>query len=473
MIEKTNANNGIDSASLHDLHGSFLEKSENRNFEETTNKVNSPLIPNTVYYNLPELLATGCSVFKSDRERDVFNTGALAVLSGIFNEVSGYYKGQKNHPNLYCFIVAPPASGKGVMNYAKKLGDGIHNRLATENEMAAISYKSAMSTFNAMCKQHKDAISLSTPPQEPIIKLLFVPANSSSAAIMRHIQQNNGCGIICETEIDTLANTFKQDWGGYSDLMRKAFHHEAFSYSRKTNNEYVEVPNPRIAIAMTGTPNQVTRLLVSNEDGLVSRIMFYCYNAAPVWQDVSPKDTINLDAHFHQLSERVYTIHENLKNKNVQVELTQEQWVRLNEFCSERLLGYGEDMRSTVTRIGLILFRITMVLTVLRNENNYTDGCKLVCENVDFEIACILADVYLSHAALVNKSLLMPRGRRADNIISKFFEALPMDTSFTRKEAVEIGEALSLGTRTIDKYLNVWCERGKLTLERHGTYRKM
>ena len=53
---------------------------------------------------------------------------------------------------------------------------------------------------------------------------------------------------------DTLSNVFKQEWGSYSDLLRKAFHHERVSSSRKENNKFTEVINPKLSIALSGTP---------------------------------------------------------------------------------------------------------------------------------------------------------------------------------------------------------------------------
>ena len=77
-------------------------------------------------------------------------------------------------------------------------------------------------------------------------------------------------GIFCETEADTMGNVLKQDWGSYSDLLRKAFHHEPVSYSRKTNKEWIELKMPRLSVALAGTPGQVEGLIKSAED-----VLFY------------------------------------------------------------------------------------------------------------------------------------------------------------------------------------------------------
>jgi hypothetical protein len=84
---------------------------------------------------------------------------------------------------------------------------------------------------------------------------VYIPANTSYAKILWHLEQNEGTGIICETEADTLGNVVKQEWGSYSDMLRKSFHHERLSSSRKGNNEFTEVNAPSLSIALSGTPN--------------------------------------------------------------------------------------------------------------------------------------------------------------------------------------------------------------------------
>ena len=108
-------------------------------------------------------------------------------------------------------------------------------------------------------------------PEKPVFKMVFIPANCSCSRMIEHLLNNNGNGIICETEADTMSGNKKQDWGDYSPILRAAFHHEKISYSRKTNDEYIEIKEPKIAVVLSGTPAQAQRLLASAEDGLFSR----------------------------------------------------------------------------------------------------------------------------------------------------------------------------------------------------------
>jgi transcription antitermination factor NusA-like protein len=79
-----------------------------------------------------------------------------------------------------------------------------------------------------------------------------------------------------KTEADTVGTTMKKN-GKLFDMLRKAFHHEKISVSRKTNSEYVEVMNHNSAIALSGTPKQIFNIIPSAEDGLFSRFFFLCF----------------------------------------------------------------------------------------------------------------------------------------------------------------------------------------------------
>ncbi len=90
----------------------------NGNFTDKT-----PFIPETVHKNLPKILKDSVNAFDSSREKDIFLTGALTVLSGCFSNLKGVYDKREFYPNLNSFVIAPPASGKGVLNYSRELAE--------------------------------------------------------------------------------------------------------------------------------------------------------------------------------------------------------------------------------------------------------------------------------------------------------------------------------------------------------------
>lgn len=422
--------------------------------------LNSPAIPVEVYQALPDLLQHGASGFDDPRERDVFLIGAIAILSGCLPKVEGMYDRRTVYPNLFTFIIAPAAHGKGALLFAKNLGDVYHDTMTNQSEEAMKDYQRDMEQYKMEQRSRKKEDGpAEDPPEEPDFKILFIPANSSNAKVLSHLQQNNGKGIICETEADTMGNVFKQDWGSYSDMLRKSFHHEKISCSRKTNNEYVEVKSPQLSVALSGTPKQVTGLIASAEDGLFSRFMFYAFKTEQLWKDVSPfGSNVNLTQLFEQLSQQVYEIIQFLDRSETKVHLTREQWQQLNatfgQWLQEITIFTAEEAGSIVKRLGLILYRIAMIFTALRKVENGDLATEQTCTDEDFQAALTLVNVYLQHALLMFHNLPKQEEtgpfKGGDNK-RRFFEALPK--TFKRADAVEAGKKFRMSPRSVDSFL--------------------
>src|SRR5690606_29575568 len=118
------------------------------------------------------------------------------------------------------------------------------------------------------------------------------------------LAENDGRGLIFESEGDTLSTIFKSDFGNYSDAFRKAFHHETVSYYRRTDREYVDLLAPCLSTLLSGTPEQVHNLIPNAENGLFSRFLFYHLSFDPVWKDTfRNKNKVELIDYFHHLGQ--------------------------------------------------------------------------------------------------------------------------------------------------------------------------
>ncbi|MEO7265078.1 MAG: DUF3987 domain-containing protein [Ferruginibacter sp.] len=440
---------------------------------------NTPTIPEELYMQMPDLLKQGAMAFTDERERDVFLTGALAILSGCLPGVKGVYAGNEVFPNLFSFAIAPAASGKGALKFAKMLADEYHSFVLTASREAESHFNQEMSEHKQkLHSKKKSDTSMEEVPIKPSFKVVYIPANTSYAKILWHLEQNEGTGIICETEADTLGNVFKQEWGSYSDMLRKSFHHERLSSSRKGNNEFTEVNAPSLSIALSGTPNQVTGLIASSEDGLFSRFMFYAFKVEQKWKDVSPNaNNINLTEHFKTLSLRVFKMVLFLQREETIVELTATQWQQLNQTCeawlNEVTMFTAEEAASIVKRLGLILYRMAMQFTALRKFENGEAAITLVCTDEDFTTALQLAEIYLQHSILMFNNL--PKQSETTHFKTgdskrKFFDALPQE--FTRQQAVETGKLFTLAARTVDDILHNATGKALEKLKA-GHYRKL
>jgi hypothetical protein len=440
-----------------------LQKNPFKKAEEVDDEkylTTSPIIPQSVYDNLPPILKQGAEAFVEPRERDVFLTGALTILSGCMPNVTGVYGRRTVYPHLFCFVLAPAASGKGALQSSKELADKYHTEILKNSSEQKKEYNKKLEEIkHARRFKKKEDKSVEEIPEEPPFKVVFIPANTSNAKIIQHLQCNNGSGIICETEADTLGQTFKNDWGSYSDLLRKAFHHEKISISRKTNNEYFEINNPQLAVALSGTPKQVFNIISSAEDGLFSRFLFYIFKSESKWIDPSPfGNQINLTEHFAKLSNAVYEMVLFLQNGKTIIHLSEEQWNKFNptfeKYLHQISTFVSEDAQSIVKRLGLILYRFCMIFTTIRKYQTQEQATDIQCLDVDFESALTLIEIYLQHSIIMFDNLPQQEEQgafKSGENKKLFYDALPNE--FQRKEAIEIGLKFNIKERTADTIL--------------------
>lgn len=431
----------------------------------------TPTIPFSVYDNLPSLLKKGANAFSEQRAKDTFLTGALSIISGCLPNVSGIYGGRTVYPHLFSFILAPAASGKGALQSAKELADRYHKETMQDSKDAKRAFENEIEHIN--CEESAEEVK----PIEPQFKVVYIPADASKSKIIQHLEQNEGKGIICETEADTLGQAFKNDWGSYSDIFRKSFHHEKIAITRKTNDEYFEIENPRLAVALSGTPKQVYNIISSAEDGLFSRFIFYIFKSGSKWIDPSPfGHTLNLTEHFKNLSDNVYEMTRFFEQNETIVNLSKDQWSKLNEVFTGYLnrvnVFVGEDAQSIVKRLGLILYRICMIFSALRKFESKSLEKNIECIDEDFQSALSLVEVYLQHSLLMYNNLPSQEKQgvfKTGSNNEKFFNSLP--TEFQRMDAVKIGVKFNLSTRSVDGILKK-CDGQFLTKPKPGYYKK-
>jgi len=268
----------------------------------------------------------------------------------------------------------------------------------------------------------------------------------------------------------------KQDWGGFSDLLRKAFHFEPISYSRKSNDEYIEIQAPRLSVALSGTPSQIFHLIPSAEDGLYSRFCFYAFSTGIVWRDVSDANQTDLGPLFQEKSQEVLQMIEFWKSNVAVFKLKKNQWADLNRHFEKLLFQAGAFERwealSIVKRMALVLFRIAMLLTAIRRYELKNWSEELICQDEDFQIAKSLVEVYREHGFFLFGLLGKPKGvnyHQLPNRKKQFYEKLP--NHFQRKEAVEVGRELGISSASVDRWLKQ-LTKDYLEQTEYGGYQK-
>jgi hypothetical protein len=397
-----------------------------------------PTFCDKVTGHLPGILEDTSVLGKTLTEKDMLLLASITILSGAFPEAYAIYDSSKVYANLFTFLVANAASGKGRTTSCLKLVNLIEQEVRDANKQEMDDYQQELADIRAMGRK-ASGMPL---PKEPPYRSLLIPANCSSTAIYQALHDNHDQGITFETEADSLANTLKSDYGNFSDGLRKGFHHEDITYRRRKENEHVEIHNPKWTVYLTGTPGQVTNLIPSAENGLFSRFLFMKVDIPAKWHNVFSKSNRTIDEEMEAIGKRVYNIHLILKKKQggIEFKLTEEQEDKFNDFFNKLVEEYkdmlGRDFVANIYRMGLSAYRIAMILSITRLEGTTSLPECIICKNEDLECALIIADTLMQHAARIFSTLLP--SKEGDDVMGiklspkseKLFAALP--ASFNR-----------------------------------------
>jgi hypothetical protein len=247
------------------------------------------------------------------------------------------------------------------------------------------------------------------------------------------------------------------------------------SFHRRKDNEHVEINRPCISMVLSGTPRQVILLIPDAENGLLSRFIFYLMNNRPKWKDMLDEEIADMEACFDALGKEFYSFYKALeKHPAIEFRLSPSQHEQFNDFFSQLQEKYlslqGMDFMATVRRLGLIAFRMAMVLTSLRMMEAGRISTKLECSDSDFQRVLSMIRVLVEHSSqvfyqlpAVEKQFERPRDRK-----EQFLHQLP--EKFTFQDFISIAKSLEITERTANRYIATFCEKGLVVREQAGCY---
>ena len=135
--------------------------------EETLTEGSEPLVHLPVFtqtYAWPHALLDILRFGDTPEQRDVLLLAAVgAIGASLGPAVRCLYSRRWFYPCLQLFVIAPPASGKGVLSWVRKLVEPIHDDIRSSVKEHVKQYRKELAAYNAMGrgKQHAEQ------PQEP------------------------------------------------------------------------------------------------------------------------------------------------------------------------------------------------------------------------------------------------------------------------------------------------------------------
>ena len=316
----------------------------------------------------PKILLLIMSYATSLTQRDIMLLGALTAMGASMERyVRCPYGGKYQSPCLQSFIVAPSASGKGVLSLIRLLVEPIHDELRRQVAEEVKNYKKEKAAYDIMGKDRAKA----EVPQMPKNRMFLISGNNTGTGILQNIMDANGTGLICETEADTISSAIGSEYGHWSDTLRKAFDHDRLSYNRRTDQEYREVKKSYLSVLLSGTPAQVKPLIPSTENGLFSRQLFYYMHGIWAWINQFESGEADLEAIFTDIGLEWKKQLDLMKTHGVHtLRLTDEQKQEFNALFSDLFFRSGlandNEMSSSIARLAVNTCRIMAEVAMIR-----------------------------------------------------------------------------------------------------------
>ena len=425
----------------------------------------APSIPDVVYENIPSRLQNISSLIDTYYRRDVFTISSLPVLSAQMPNVLAAHRDCYYSPDIFVQIVAGPGTGKGEASKALPLA------LETDKHIRD-NAKIEIQRFENKSDEEKARL------DKPKQRSLLIPANASSRKMLDRIEANKGNGLIFETEIDTLIGATKQDWGNYTDTIRKAFHHEPLSIIR-TDGEYY-IKNPRLSVCLTGTFDQFKAMFESAENGHFSRYALYTFDAPRQWQSHRPTiKSQSLQQSVEDSAQEMHEMYQRLsdRDKPLYIDLTPDQWQHIDDTFAQKMqiienLGLSKHLHASNNRAAIIALRLSMIFTVLRVNDEEPGKLafseKLTPTKQDFTAALELADTFIKHAFRLYYILPNADNDSKGERFKNFLSLLPSE--FETADALLVGEELNIPERTVKYWLS---NDNNINKVKYGHYAKM
>ena len=292
-------------------------------------------------------------------------------------------------------------------------------------------------------------------------------------------------------ELAELNAANRNAFGDFAYMMLAAQNEEPLHTARKTDDEDYRIERTRLALVATGTESSVHAFIPNLEDGLSTRFLYHNLPAKGTVRD-------EMDEAMAEAFNDVYAHHRNqlteiwkelrqfdgksdeelprLMLSDAQRSLINDYYRQLVSFIA--LTQPDHDLRAPILRTRLNLYRMLMVIAVLRRheESGTAEGmfADRVFTATDADLRWGLTYIFylmMQTSAIYNRLRAPLPVKEATHLSAlAFFSLLP--PSFTTEVAVKLGDEQGIKSRAVRYQLSTLCSKGYIERVRQGVYRK-
>jgi hypothetical protein len=407
---------------------------------------------NWIFPKLPYFFQGYDLITNNDIQRDIAFISKLGILSACLSSVFTIYRGGRNYPNLYFLIYAPPACDKSIMGMILKIADPLDT----------------MMTEECARRMHEYNNSGSDEEEEPKCKGLYLDADSSAIAMIQNLAKGQE-NLLADTEGVILSQIKKNDWAQLDPPLRKAFHFERISVSRK--DKTITIRDPRISLLMTCTVEDARVFSGSIQGGLTSRILPYSFSNTMKWQNQFTVESSRIPDFIDTKAMELIEIYQFNKKYPFELKFTdiqkQKHTDTFGDWTDE--LDSGDEF-AFLKRLGVATVRIAMIITAVKKYEAKNEESNVICEDTIFDISLSIANTFRGHGSnfyklLSQKTVAVPRLQKVVDALSQQFT--------TQEFITQCKQMLHINNRQAMKHLVSMVENGVLSHIKQGVYEKL
>ena len=285
----------------------------------------------------------------------------------------------------------------------------------------------------------------------------------------------------------------KGSFGDFMYILLAAQNEEQLHTGRKTDDEDFLIEHTRLAMAATGTMSSVREFIPNLEDGLSTRFLYHNLPAKSTvrgeMDEATAEAFIEVYGHHRGVLTEIWKELRPFEGKpeeelprliisDEQREYIDEYYRQLVSFVALALPD--KDLRAPILRSRLNLYRMLMIIAVLRRYEELGSVEGMFGEKrfaiAEADLKWGLAYIFY---CMMQTSAIYDRLRREEREEPKrvnisalaFAQYLPQ--CFTTAVANEKGEELGIKSRAVSYHLRTLCAKGYIERIRQGVYRKV
>lgn len=402
---------------------------------------------------LPPFFENGVFISDNPSQRDMLLLGMATTTSLLLPKFffrHGYPATEYN-ANLMTLILAPAASGKGILRQALHMVDFSDHIIA---------------------------------------------GNTSVSAFLNELARMNGHALMMETEADVMSKVLRQDGTDYSYILRQAAEHETIRHARDGKNKHrIVIPHPQLSVLLSGTPNQLMPLLRSRENGLTSRFVTYLskdiegFDARVFGQNIidNPHNATEIFTELRNFLQALYEWQLSADHR-CEFKLTDEQQEQLTLCFSDWYNILMEQMEfpfsfdSCIKRLAVAIMRFGLILNAVRLDTGEPFPHEIICTDDDFQTMLLLADKLVNH--MVETLFLLPEEDSLIDATLTFTDRISeaqqrrdtllnqLPDEFSTRMAIDKGTQMGIPSKTVERWLILWVKEKQTYRKSQGLYTK-